>query len=566
MFIGKYRLAMFLLAILMSFSILYANEGDNEIILAEYDGGEITKKELLEKVKSIPAMYQSRFQSPEGKIDLLDQMCVEELFYLEAISMGLADDKEVNVRISNQIEAVLSKDMRQEILTDKINFTQKEKQNYFVNNMDKFKDKPFQEAEGQIERMMKPEKEKLIIDAFVQDAVTEFKIVNNEELINSFNFENIEQIDSNKEGYLFTSNIPELNLSINEFITLFKDHPKFSKVPIKDKEEFLNFIEKTKESKILSYKAKETGLDKKEGKKEYFDQIHRTMLLRTAYNRLVIEEIDLSDEAIKKHYDENIKTFSSKAIRKIQQYVFDNEKAAKKILKKAKKVKKDSTKTADLIKEFCTDSKNNGMLANIYQNGIIPNIGKDETYSNMVWSTKPNKFSKIFKNSKDEYVFFRILEDIVAEPKPFDDVKVSIKRDKQKNESKKLFESLKNEFKEKYHVKQYPDKLIIKLTAKEYFTKAEEAQKKRRFRDAIYYYEQVMKFYKNDKDDYKALFMKGFILSEELKEKEEAIQIFDEIVEKYPVGELHESATYMKNELLGKNKTFENLENEDQKE
>jgi len=232
----------------MSFSILKAAVGDQEIILAEYDGGKITKEDLNEKVKSIPAMYQSRFQSPEGKIDLLDQMCIEELFYLEAVKMGLADDAEVKRRIANQIDAILSRDYRTEILTDKIDFTKKEKQNYFVNNMDKFKDKTFQEVEGQIERILKPEKEKQIIDAIVQKAKSDYNIVNNEEIINSFDYSDIQQVDSKNEDFLFTSNIPEISLSVNEFITLYKDHPKFSKMPIKDKEEYLQFIEKTKES------------------------------------------------------------------------------------------------------------------------------------------------------------------------------------------------------------------------------------------------------------------------------------------------------------------------------
>ena len=179
-----------------------------------------------------------------------------------------------------------------------------------------------------------------------------------------------------------------------------------------------------------------------------------------------------------------------------------------------------------MVREYSLEKKNDGVTAKIFKNGIIPGIGKDKTYSDMVWKTKPHAFSKIFRNSKDKFVFFLVEEDVKAVAKPFDDVKSSIKRNKMKTESKALFDKKVQELAEKYNLKKYPDKLIVKLTAEEYFNKAEESQKKRKFKDAIYYYDQVYKYYKNGKDDYKALFMKGFLLSEELKDKDKAYSVY----------------------------------------
>jgi outer membrane protein assembly factor BamD (BamD/ComL family) len=105
---------------------------------------------------------------------------------------------------------------------------------------------------------------------------------------------------------------------------------------------------------------------------------------------------------------------------------------------------------------------------------------------------------------------------------------------------------------EKYHLKKYPERLEVRLTAEEYFTKAEEAQKSRRFKDAIFYYDQIIKYYKNNTDDYKAAFMKAFLHAEEMNQKEEALTQFKAFIQNFPEGELHESANFMINELEGK--------------
>jgi tetratricopeptide (TPR) repeat protein len=157
-------------------------------------------------------------------------------------------------------------------------------------------------------------------------------------------------------------------------------------------------------------------------------------------------------------------------------------------------------------------------------------------------------------------VFFRIIEDVEAVATPFEEARESIKQTKYKNEQTSLFEELQDELSTKYNLKLYPDKLIVKLTAKEYFTKAEDSQKRRRFRDAIYYYDQIIKFYPNQQDDYKALFMKGFILAENLNEKEDALAVFEKVLNDYPENELHESARFMKNELTGKSESLKIFE------
>ncbi len=130
--------------------------------------------------------------------------------------------------------------------------------------------------------------------------------------------------------------------------------------------------------------------------------------------------------------------------------------------------------------------------------------------------------------------------------------------------SKEKFESVKKELEIKYSLNKYPDNMVVKLTAEEYFNKAEAAQKRRSFNDAIFYYDEVIKYHKNDKDDYKAMFMKGFLYAEELKDKEKAIEIFEKFLELYPEGDLKESATYMLSSLKNNEDMIESIKFEEE--
>jgi outer membrane protein assembly factor BamD (BamD/ComL family) len=56
--------------------------------------------------------------------------------------------------------------------------------------------------------------------------------------------------------------------------------------------------------------------------------------------------------------------------------------------------------------------------------------------------------------------------------------------------------------------------------------------------------------------------MKGFVCAEDLNQKGEALEIFQNLVEDYPDGELNESAEYMIQELEGKNNVIEKIKEE----
>jgi len=80
---------------------------------------------------------------------------------------------------------------------------------------------------------------------------------------------------------------------------------------------------------------------------------------------------------------------------------------------------------------------------------------------------------------------------------------------------------------------------------------AETAQKQNNYREAVHYYDQIIKDYANGRDDYKAWFMKAFVYAEDLKDNNKALQLYQEMLVKWPQGELNESAKFMIETLNG---------------
>lgn len=66
-----------------------------------------------------------------------------------------------------------------------------------------------------------------------------------------------------------------------------------------------------------------------------------------------------------------------------------------------------------------------------------------------------------------------------------------------------------------------------------------------RYRDAIKEYRRMLFLYPQSKNAYKAQFMIGFILSENLKEDKKAIQVFKELLAKWPKSDLSDDADWM---------------------
>lgn len=548
-------------------SLFAATEVADSTIVADYKGGKITMGNLNERLAQIPPMYKSKFTTIDGKKELLDIICVEELFYSEASAQKVMEQKEFTERIADQIKTAYYTEYKKELLKDGVVITTEEKKAYFNENHDQFKERTFEESEKLIESKLQPEKEKEFIEVKKQELFKKFNVEINHDILGTIN---IAAPDSNEviiNEKIISSSNPAIERTVGDLIAHIDILPERNQMALYSVEGLTNYVDELANADAFYVEALDNGFDKNPAVITMITQIKRNMALRTIYNALVVDAIDTSEEAVQKFYDENMDQFSTLAHRKIQTFGFDTKKTATKMRKKVKKlIKKQKDEEINaLIAENSVYKAKDGILDHVYDNGIIPGIGKDEVYCDMVWAIELGQLSDVFQNSKEKFVFLRILEDVVATATPFEEVKAKVEQNLMRTKSKEKFESVKQELEIKYALNKYPDKMVITLSAEEYFNKAEAAQKRRRFNDAIFYYDEVIKHYKNDKDDYKAMFMKGFLFAEELKDKEKAIVIFEEFLTLYPEGDLSESAQYMLSSLKNNEDMIESIEFEENK-
>jgi tetratricopeptide (TPR) repeat protein len=552
---------------LIAFNI-FAGGIPAETVIAEFDGGNITMGSLEARIEMIPPIYQPKYATPEGKENLLNDLCTEELFFQEAVTRNVKQDDRYFGLIDNQIKSVYYGEFKKEFVAREIQFTSAEKKAYFNENPDFFAGRTYEEGEQEIEKRLQPQKERELVDLKREELFGKYAVIINDDAINSFDLTDIESNLDNQDQILVSSNNAGIELTAAEFAAKFEHLPDQNKKSIRTNSDLKKFLENWTELEVFFTEAVELGFTENAFIQQTIEQIHRNTMLRTVYNQLVIDPIDDSDAGMEKFYNESIASFSTNPYRKIQTFGFENEDVAKKMRKTVKKLikKKNDEAISTLIVENSLYTAKDGILNHVYNNGVIPGIGKDEVYSEMVWKTKPKKLSKIFQNSKDEFVFFHILEDVKAVATPFDSIKVKVQSQMMKDLSRKNFADVTLLLEEKYNLKKFPERMIVILTSEEYFNKAESAQKRRKFTDAIYYYDQVIENYPNDADDYKATFMKGFLYAEELDDKENALSCFNDVLNKFPEGELHESAKFMIDELEGKTNLLESFENESSSE
>ena len=479
----------FVITFIMLTTILSAAKGvPDTTVVAEFDGGKITMEQLEDRLSKIPPMYQPKYSTEEGKKQLLDMMCTEEVFYYEALQRNIGEDEKFFSRTDGQIKTAYFNEYKKELTASNITFTSDEKNAYFKDNLEIFAGRTYEECEKEIEQRMRPQKENEFISEKNNELYTKFKVEINYALLEQINLVHVDSNDVILDEILVSSTDPTLQKTVKDLLDGYDVLQPSAKISLQSPQALRNFIDNLIKLDVFYKDAIESGFDQNEIIQEIVKQVNRNMMMRTVYNLLVVDAIDNSDENAQEFYDNNIEKFSTNPYRKIQTFGFTSKDTAKKMMKLVKKYYKKNNEEAlkQLIEEHSEYKNKDGILDHIYKNDIIPGIGKDEVYSDMVWKTKPGKLSKTFENSKGIFIFFKTLEDIIAIPTPFEEIKGKVKSTMMKDLSKQLFDQTNKELQEKYHMKKYSDRLIVILTAEEYFNKAEDAQKRRRFTDAIF--------------------------------------------------------------------------------
>jgi parvulin-like peptidyl-prolyl isomerase len=413
------------------------------------------------------------------------------------------------------------------------------------------KQKTYVEVAGEIENKVRPVKENELTTMTVDSLKTAYKVKINQTVLDSLNEKNFNISKELMSQKLTTAKDPSLEMTAQEFLDLLKTiSPQEQAMFMKGKGK-TQFLDQVLTRNLFALEAKKLNYEQYVTKTDSYEQTRKYVLLQQIYTQLVIDKIKITNEDKQSYYEKNKETFAIQPTRKIQQLTFNKEAEAKKMRPKflalLKKNKQDAI--LEMIRKSSIKPEQDGIIDNIYRNYIIPGIGTDSTYNKMVWDAKLNETSPIFKNSKGNYVFFTLLADNPLTYRSFNEVEPRIDTAIRKEKEKSMRESVTAELLKEFKFKKYPERLDITRTAKEYFDLADTAAKNGKFTDAISNYDEIIKRYPNGVDDYKAMFMKGFLQAEELKRTNDAISTFETFLNKFKTGELNESAKFMLEEL-----------------
>ena len=631
------------------------NETD---VLAEFDGGVITRADLEKRISKLPPNVQGRYKTVEGQKQVLDAIAMEEVFAAKAMQLKLNEDPEVLSNIEAAKKQYLIQEFYKRNITDLAVVTEEDKRSYYEENKKFFYVNPnitvnliqlpdeetalqaikelrsgksfeevsnlyninnyikslkgvvknirlngnipgigsdyeledliakaqpdttailgpyktttgwyvfrvidhqpgyqktYEEVYSELEQRVKPVVETRLLNNLMTELKTKYAVVVDSTLVNQIDLRNPAKNKDIEEQILVNASIPELTITVKSLLD------SFSKVSPQEQLFFTKgggakqFLEQELIRNLLYLEAKNQNYEEYLKDNEDYQQMKRYYMLQKAYKMLVVDSVKIDSEDTRNYYDAHIQDFTNPAYRTIRVLWFNDEEAAESARKKYTLyiAFNDTTRINNLIETKSTKPKLS-ILDHIYNNGIITGIGPDKDFCDMVWNNPVGYISPVFKTARGDIVFFEILSETPPQVKSFTEVEPSIynilRRERQMAQQEKVTQQLYEEF----HMVLHPERITLQVNADELFKMADDAAKSRNFNDAIAIYDQIIQHFPNGSDDYRASFMKAFVIAEELKDKERALQLFKDFLKKYPQGDLNESAQFMIDSLEGK--------------
>lgn len=455
---------------------------------------------------------------------------------------------------------------------------------------------PYNEVKNEIEYLLRHRQETELKKERVQELKAKYNVEIDEERLSSLNLLAFTPDSIELDDIIIKSDIREMNVTIGDLYDHFRNlSPYLISEDLTGKNEYYSqfrqlsqeeIVEVTKpatlerlvnnivEVSLFDYEArteKEFDTDQPEiimllreeeiGKydKQVFEhpevqQLRRHIILKAFFRQTVKDIADPTPADIEYYYNDNKEIFTTIANRAIRLFLYETNEEAQKARNKALDIIEIENpeiyheKMGQLISQSIYTPRM-GTIPYIYKNSLHHVIGNDSIMYDAIWNTGLGQLSEVSRNQRGLSFFIEVIECNPAYTYPLDHLDNYITDLLTFNNRSQRWEEVKNELLEEYDVKMYPERLFIILSAEELFSLAEESTIRRHFREALQYYDQIIEHHNNGEDDYKALFMKGYILAHKINEAEKAIQVLRKVINDFPHSSLHESAEYLLNTL-----------------
>jgi parvulin-like peptidyl-prolyl isomerase len=409
--------------------------------------------------------------------------------------------------------------------------------------------RPFSEVRMEIIQRQTMMREGEVYARLTGDLRTKYGLVFHRDRLDRVNLHNLAPED--RGIVIAEGRHPDLTLTVAVVSGLLRQAAMNERADIGDPRVQESIINRELESRLVYAAAQEAGFLTRLADHHEVRSVKVGTVLSFYHRYHIMNEVEITQEELLEFYHENAQRYTVPPSRNIRQFVAKDERSARKhrtainkLLKRNREVEIQA-----LIARESLVPEGQGLLSHIYQNNIIPGLGVDEVYNAKVWEQRVSGLSPIFRNRNNQIVFFYVVSEEPAFVRPLHEVEASLMNIIQRNKVNVVFERQKNEMIAAYNVSIHFDRLVSMITPEELFLLAEDAQRRFSFGEAVAVFDQVISEFPDTEHAYRALFMKAFVTAEEVKDRDRAIALFEELLRKYPVGDLNESAQYMLEEL-----------------
>jgi len=219
----------------------------------------------------------------------------------------------------------------------------------------------------------------------------------------------------------------------DDFLRNMDRLPEWAKERFATREGKRRFLEELIKRELLYQEAKRAGLDRDKEFTEKLEEFKKMTLLSMLIRKEIEEKAIVSDEEVKKYYDDNKEEFRTDLVR-ASHILVDTEEDAREILKRIN----NGEDFADLARSFSKDSgsaSKGGDLGFFGRGKMIPE------FEEVAFSLKPGEVSKPLK-SRFGYHIIKVTERKKGVQLAFDEVRDKIRERLTSERQSELFESL----------------------------------------------------------------------------------------------------------------------------
>lgn len=330
-----------------------------------------------------------------------------------------------------------------------------------------------------------------------------------------------------------------------DFEARIEQLPAQFKGQVSTPEQKKQFLDRLIEERIWLETAVAQGVEKRPDVQAQLANARRDLLIRTYLSEAMAQAPAPSDSAVAAHYEAHQSEFMGEEMVKVRHIQLKDEKTARQV---GKELQKPGADFAALAKKHSLDTVSKdrgGEIGPAPRNGMFGSLGRQPALAESAFAA-PVGVVKGPVQTGLGWHWFEVTEKIPAAPIPLENVRARISQQLAQEGNQAFYQKSLAEARQALAVTTNEaaiDSLLhARKSAVEMFREAGEQPGAD---DRIRAYRRVVDLYPDDEYAPQALFMVGFVESEEKRDYDRAEGAFRELIARYPSSELATSAQWM---------------------